>query len=204
MPAARGQESVDGGDHDRTGYPADGQDAGSRDGKPLTAGSGHLDKIKFEERGANVLDAAAKGTIDGLHLALNVAAMLIIPRAGSADGWNPERHDLSGGTRYSLVSVQPGKNLRGDLRSGGVMIGVPGPSVAIGNLLGTRMVLNELVAFTMLGAPEGITRSALGYDCHVRAVRIRQLRGFRASRSAVSAPWLPDGDAAWPNSDSAP
>ena len=44
---------------------------------PLTAGKARIDDIKFEERGSNVLDAAAKGTIDGLHLALNVAAMLI-------------------------------------------------------------------------------------------------------------------------------
>src|SRR5271169_136014 len=44
---------------------------------PITSGSGNIDEIKFEERGSNVLDAAAKGTIDGLHLALNVAAMLI-------------------------------------------------------------------------------------------------------------------------------
>ena len=45
--------------------------------KPLTAGPSKLDEIEFEEHGSNVLDAAAKGTIDGLHLALNVAAMLI-------------------------------------------------------------------------------------------------------------------------------
>ena len=45
--------------------------------KPITTGAGHIDGIQFEERGSNVLDAAAKGTIDGLHLALNVAAMLI-------------------------------------------------------------------------------------------------------------------------------
>jgi len=44
---------------------------------PLTAGTTKLDQIPFESKDSNVLDAAAKGTTDGLHLALNVAAMLI-------------------------------------------------------------------------------------------------------------------------------
>jgi len=44
---------------------------------PLTAGTTKLDAIEFESKGSNVLDAAAKGTTDGLRLALNVAAMLI-------------------------------------------------------------------------------------------------------------------------------
>src|SRR5271165_7059050 len=44
---------------------------------PITAGTTKLESIEFEGKGSNVLDAAAKGTTDGLRLALNVAAMLI-------------------------------------------------------------------------------------------------------------------------------
>jgi len=37
------------------------------------------------------------------------------------------------------------------------IIGIPGRDcIAVGNLLGTRMVLNELVAFTMLGAQKAV------------------------------------------------
>ncbi len=123
--------------------------------QPLTAGTGHLDKIKFEERGANVLDAAAKGTIDGLHLALNVAAMLIsfLALVALMDGilggthsflaahgivWFPSSLERIFGALFAPVAW---------------IIGVPWHDCrAIGNLLGVRMVLNELVAFTMLGA----------------------------------------------------
>ncbi|HEX8811152.1 MAG TPA: Na+ dependent nucleoside transporter N-terminal domain-containing protein, partial [Terracidiphilus sp.] len=44
--------------------------------KPIT-NVGKIDEVGFEQRSSNVLDAAAKGTTDGLHLALNVAAILI-------------------------------------------------------------------------------------------------------------------------------
>lgn len=37
----------------------------------------HGAKVKFEDRSTNVFDAIAQGTLDGLHLALNVGAMLI-------------------------------------------------------------------------------------------------------------------------------
>ncbi len=43
-------------------------------GKPATMGGV---KIEVEKPGVNVIDAAARGAGDGLHLALNVGAMLI-------------------------------------------------------------------------------------------------------------------------------
>src|ERR1041385_6221272 len=43
-------------------------------GEPATAGSV---KIEVEKPGVNIIDAASRGASDGLHLALNVAAMLI-------------------------------------------------------------------------------------------------------------------------------
>jgi CNT family concentrative nucleoside transporter len=122
---------------------------------PLTAGVTHIDDIQFEERGSNVLDAAAKGTIDGLHLALNVAAMLIsfLAIVALLDG-------ILGGT-HNLLAAHGFVWFPSSLESiFGVLfapvawvIGVPWHDcLRIGNLLGTRMVLNELVAFTMLGA----------------------------------------------------
>ena len=43
-------------------------------GKPATAGKV---EINVEKTAVNVIDAAAQGASDGLHLALNIAAMLI-------------------------------------------------------------------------------------------------------------------------------
>lgn len=122
---------------------------------PLSAGIARIDEVKFEELGSNVLDAAAKGTIDGLHLALNVAAMLISFLAILAliDGILGGAHNFL--ATHGLAWFPA--NLEGIF---GVVfapvawvIGVPWHDcLKIGNLLGTRMALNELVAFTMLGA----------------------------------------------------
>jgi concentrative nucleoside transporter, CNT family len=122
---------------------------------PLTAGASKLEVGEFEERDSNVLDAVAKGTTDGLHLALNVAAMLIsfLALIALVDG-------ILGGTHNFLAAHGfqwfPGKleTIFGVIFAPVAwLIGVPWHDcLAIGNLLGTRMVLNELVAFTMLGA----------------------------------------------------
>ena len=123
--------------------------------KPASAETLRLDEMKFEGKESNVLDAAAKGTTDGLRLALNVAAMLIsfLALIALVDGilggvhnvlaahgitWFPSRLESIFGVMFAPVAW---------------LIGVPWHDcLAIGNLLGTRMVLNELVAFTMLGA----------------------------------------------------
>jgi concentrative nucleoside transporter, CNT family len=123
--------------------------------KPLTAGTTKLEGIEFESKESNVLDAAAKGTTDGLHLALNVAAMLIsfLALIALIDG-------ILGGT-HNLLAAHGFRWFPGKLETVfGVifapiawLIGVPWHDcLSVGNLLGTRMVLNELVAFTMLGA----------------------------------------------------
>lgn len=122
--------------------------------QPLSAGVAQIDDVQFEERRSNVLEAAARGTIDGLHLALNVAAMLIsfLAIVALVDGilrgthnfliahgfaWFPPNLETIFGVMFAPVAW---------------VIGVPWHDcLKIGNLLGTRMVLNELVAFTMLG-----------------------------------------------------
>ena len=70
----RGQASSRGGDHDRAGNHPLAKILVPETEKPLTAGRVEMAEI---ERDVNVLGAISRGTIDGLHLALNVAAMLI-------------------------------------------------------------------------------------------------------------------------------
>src|ERR1700735_4744374 len=118
--------------------------------QPLTAGRVEMPAT---ERESNVLGAIARGTVDGLHLALNVGAMLIVFLALLAFvnacmgwihlhvGWFPYNLQLVLGWMFSPVAW---------------LIGIPWhDAAAIGNLLGTRMVLNEFVAFAQLGAIKG-------------------------------------------------
>jgi concentrative nucleoside transporter, CNT family len=92
---------------------------------------------------ANLLDAAARGTRDGLHLALNIAAMLISFLA------LVELTNL--GLGYFGLSLQ---DIVGWVMAPvAYMLGVAWEDCrAVGKLLGTRTVLNELIAFNDLGA----------------------------------------------------
>ncbi|HTC54934.1 MAG TPA: NupC/NupG family nucleoside CNT transporter [Candidatus Sulfotelmatobacter sp.] len=102
------------------------------------------------EKEENLLGAVARGTTDGLHMALNIAAMLIafLALIALADGimggihqwlaWFPSSLENVFGVVFAPVAW---------------VIGVPWHDCGvIGTLLGTRMVLNELVAFSMLGS----------------------------------------------------
>jgi CNT family concentrative nucleoside transporter len=117
---------------------------------PKTAGTVVMPESEEEkEKHENLLGAIARGTGDGLHMALNIGAMLIafIALIHLLDG-------IMGGIHNHLVWFPA--SLEGIL---GVIfapvawvIGIPWRDChIIGNLLGTRMVLNELVAFSMLG-----------------------------------------------------
>ena len=123
--------------------------------KPLTAGTTKLEGLELETKDSNVLDAAAKGTTDGLHLALNVAAMLIsfLALIALIDGVLGGVHNLLAAHGFQWF---PGKleTIFGVIFAPiAWLIGVPWHDcLSIGNLLGTRMVLNELVAFPLLGA----------------------------------------------------
>jgi CNT family concentrative nucleoside transporter len=117
---------------------------------PLTAGRVEMAAM---ERDVNALAAISRGTVDGLHLALNVAAMLISFIAliylvdgcfGAASNWLaphgipfPSSLEVIFGYLFSPIAW---------------VIGIPWHDChAIGNLLGLRMVTNELVAFQRLG-----------------------------------------------------
>ncbi len=79
-------------------------------------------------------------------------------------------------------------------------------AATVGNLLGTRLVLNEFVAFLQLGPAEGAARPALLHHRHLRAVRLRQLQLHRDSdrrhRRAGAQPQVGPGAAGpaarWP------
>jgi concentrative nucleoside transporter, CNT family len=118
--------------------------------QPRTAGKVVMpEKEANKEKEENLLGAIARGTGDGLHMALNIGAMLIafIALIHLLDGlmsgihnhvaWFPSSIEGPLGVLLSPVAW---------------IIGVPWHDCPIiGNLLGTRMVLNELVAFSMLG-----------------------------------------------------
>ncbi|HXZ81191.1 MAG TPA: nucleoside transporter C-terminal domain-containing protein [Terriglobales bacterium] len=114
----------------------------------------HKVELEVEKKDGNALDAIARGTIDGLHLALNVAAILIsfIALIALLNGilggthnwlaahgfpWFPSSLERIFGVIFAPVAF---------------LIGVPWRDcVSVGDLLGTRMVINELVAFSKLG-----------------------------------------------------
>jgi CNT family concentrative nucleoside transporter len=115
--------------------------------KPLTAGRVEMPPMEKE---ANVLGALSRGTLDGLHLALNIAAVLItfiamLALLNSMMGWVhlhiawfPSTLQQIFGWAFAPVAW---------------LIGIPWHDcVNVGNLLGTRMVVNELVAFQQLSS----------------------------------------------------
>ena len=123
--------------------------------QPKTAGRVVMSEREEEkEKKENLLGAVARGTSDGLHMALNIAAMLIAFLALIAliDGI---LHGIHNGMAHAGIGWFPSslEGIFGVLFSPVAwVIGVPWRDCgAIGNLLGTRMVLNELVAFSMLG-----------------------------------------------------
>jgi concentrative nucleoside transporter, CNT family len=111
--------------------------------QPDTMGSVQL---KVERTDVNVIDAAGRGTSEGLALALNVGAMLISFMALIA-----LLNALLGLAGLSLSQI-----------FGWVFapiawsMGVPWRDApTIGNLLGTRMAANEFVAYAQLGPMKG-------------------------------------------------
>jgi len=112
--------------------------------QPVTAGKV---EIRVEKTAVNLIDAAAQGAGDGLHLALNIGGMLIAflaliamvngilgwAHTLPAMGWLPVSLQKIFGVLFAPVAWLMGVSWK--------------DSTAIGNLLGTRLVLNEFVAF---------------------------------------------------------
>ena len=117
--------------------------------KPVTGGDV---QIVVPKQDANVIDAAGRGAFEGLHLAFNVGGMLIAFIAfvalingmfGYVHGWLPwfpaTMNQLLGWI-FSPIAWAMGVAWK--------------DADVVGQLLGTRMVLNEFVAFADLGKPD--------------------------------------------------
>ncbi len=123
--------------------------------------------VPKEKAGRNALDALAKGTTEGLKLALNVAAMLIVFVAviamfnaifGWVGGWGKGEDGgyLDDLVVYASGGVFTGLSLEAILgflfAPVALAIGAEqGDLLQLGQLLGTRMVSNEFVAYLELG-----------------------------------------------------
>jgi CNT family concentrative nucleoside transporter len=102
----------------------------------------------------NFLGAISRGTLDGMHLAMNVGAMLVsfLALIALTNGILGGIH--SGLARYGFAWFPTSlQSIFGHLFAPvAFLIGVPWKDcLNVGNLLGTRMVTNELVAFSQLG-----------------------------------------------------
>lgn len=99
-------------------------------------------RLEVEKTDVNIIDAAGRGTGEGLQLALNVGAMLIsfvalIALVNAVLGTVGLSLQQIFGWVFAPVAWS---------------LGVPWRDAAtVGNLLGTRMVLNEFIAFAELG-----------------------------------------------------
>jgi CNT family concentrative nucleoside transporter len=120
--------------------------------EPKTMGVVHMEHVEHD---TNFIGALSRGTSEGLGMAINVGAMLIAFLAvialtnGILNGihnslhlmWFPTSLQQIFGWAFAPVAW---------------VIGVPWQDCKqIGNLLGTRMVVNELVAFSILGPMKG-------------------------------------------------
>jgi len=110
-------------------------------------------KVDIPRTDVNVLDAAARGTGEGLQLMLNVIAMLIsfialIALVNVLFGW------IHGFVPWFPPTLQT--VLGWIFRPIAWVMGVPWhDSGTVGSLLGERMVVNEFVAFAHLGPMKG-------------------------------------------------
>jgi CNT family concentrative nucleoside transporter len=106
-------------------------------------------KLDMPKQDVNLLDAAARGTSEGLNLMLNVIAMLVsfVALVALLNGGFGAIHRYADWFPSNLQTV-----LGWVFQPIAWLMGVPSQdSGTIGSLLGTRMVLNEFIAFAQLG-----------------------------------------------------
>ncbi|WP_263416559.1 NupC/NupG family nucleoside CNT transporter [Terriglobus albidus] len=115
---------------------------------PATAGTVHMPPQDGEHSKENLIGAIARGTIDGGQLAFNVAIMLIsfLALVGLANGI------MSGIAKH--IPFPPSLNAVLGFLCAPVawLIGIPWHEArTVGDLLGTRAILNEFIAYKNLG-----------------------------------------------------
>jgi concentrative nucleoside transporter, CNT family len=119
---------------------------------PATMGVVHVPKNE-EHKNENLLGAIARGTIDGGQLAFNVGIMLISFIAliallnsifGGAHNWLGAHHIPFPSTINAVLGAL--------FAPIAWLIGIPWHDAPlVGNLLGTRTIINEVVAYSLLG-----------------------------------------------------
>lgn len=116
-------------------------------------------KLNSQKQGSNILEAISIGTTDGLKLAVNVGAMLLVfiafiymgnyfmEQIGSFTGLNPI---IAEHTNFDKLSFQ---FIIGYLFAPiALLIGVPFDDIIlVGQLLGEKTILNEFYAYVTLG-----------------------------------------------------
>jgi CNT family concentrative nucleoside transporter len=125
-------------------------------GSPITRGTMQMEVEKLD---VNVIDAAARGAGEGLHLALNVGAMLLaflalVAMMNAGVGWAGGLVGVEGLTLQTLVGYV--------FQPLAWAMGVPAAECeTVGQLLGIKTILNEFVAYLQLAelAPQMSYRS---------------------------------------------
>lgn len=109
-----------------------------------------------EERPANIIMAASQGAQTGVKLAVAVGAMVLafvalVAMANGIVAWLGELAGVSGVTFQSLLGYVFAPVF--------YLIGVPewGEALRAGSFFGTKLVLNEFVAFIDLGGAQGLS-----------------------------------------------
>ncbi|MDD4141422.1 MAG: nucleoside transporter C-terminal domain-containing protein [Bacteroidales bacterium] len=121
---------------------------------------GKVEDVVLEKRkkDANVLDVIANGAIEGMKLAVNVAAMLLVFIAlialvnfifAKIGAWTDLNEMIAANTPYKCLSLE---FIVGYAFSPIMwLIGVPGPDVLeLGQLLGIKTIVNEFVGYDAL------------------------------------------------------
>ena len=104
-----------------------------------------IDENLLNERSVNVIDAAAKGALQGLKLALSIGALLLafiglIALVNLIIGWLGGLFNISGLSLQQILGFI--------LQPLAFLIGVPWDETRqVGSLLGQKLVLNEFIAY---------------------------------------------------------
>ena len=113
--------------------------------------SGHVE-LEFKSESVNIVEAAAEGATSGMKLALNVAAMLIafvamVAMLNAIVGWGGGLLGFSGESAWTLE-----KGFGYLFAPFAWLMGIEsGDCYLAGQLLGTKMVLTEFLAYDQLG-----------------------------------------------------
>ena len=178
---------------------------------PATAGTVHMPPSE-EHKDENFIGAIARGTIDGGQLAFNVAIMLLafVALVGL---FNAIMLGISNSlwtvhlpfTHHGIPFPHSLNNVLGVVGAPVAwLIGIPWhESRVIGNLLGTRTIINEFLAFSELGKLKATLSRAPSPSPPSRSAA-SPTSAPSACRSAASERWSPTAATTSPTSASAP